>query len=49
MTYAENGTAFGQPIGAFQHNRFVLAELDTELTSPGCTWTAAWKPWWRGS
>jgi alkylation response protein AidB-like acyl-CoA dehydrogenase len=29
--YAKNRTAFGQPIGAFQHNRFVLAELDTEL------------------
>jgi alkylation response protein AidB-like acyl-CoA dehydrogenase len=31
VTYARNRTAFGQPIGAFQHNRFVLAELDTEL------------------
>jgi alkylation response protein AidB-like acyl-CoA dehydrogenase len=31
VTYAKNRTAFGQPIGAFQHNRFVLAELDTEL------------------
>ncbi|HEY0719391.1 MAG TPA: acyl-CoA dehydrogenase family protein [Streptosporangiaceae bacterium] len=30
-TYAKHRTAFGQPIGAFQHNRFVLAELDTEL------------------
>jgi alkylation response protein AidB-like acyl-CoA dehydrogenase len=31
VAYAKNRTAFGQPIGAFQHNRFVLAELDTEL------------------
>ena len=31
VIYAKNRTAFGQPIGAFQHNRFVLAELDTEL------------------
>ncbi|HEY2519002.1 MAG TPA: acyl-CoA dehydrogenase family protein [Streptosporangiaceae bacterium] len=31
VTYTKNRTAFGQPIGAFQHNRFVLAELDTEL------------------
>ena len=31
LAYAKNRTAFGQPIGAFQHNRFVLAELDTEL------------------
>ncbi len=27
----KNRTAFGQPIGSFQHNRFVLAALDTEL------------------
>jgi alkylation response protein AidB-like acyl-CoA dehydrogenase len=31
VAYAKNRTAFGQPIGTFQHNRFVLAELDTEL------------------
>jgi alkylation response protein AidB-like acyl-CoA dehydrogenase len=31
VAYTKNRTAFGQPIGAFQHNRFVLAELDTEL------------------
>jgi alkylation response protein AidB-like acyl-CoA dehydrogenase len=31
VAYAKHRTAFGQPIGAFQHNRFVLAELDTEL------------------
>ncbi len=24
--------AFGRPIGKFQHNRFLLAELDTEVT-----------------
>ena len=31
LAYTKNRTAFGQPIGSFQHNRFVLAELDTEL------------------
>jgi alkylation response protein AidB-like acyl-CoA dehydrogenase len=31
LEYAKNRTAFGQPIGSFQHNRFVLAELATEL------------------
>jgi alkylation response protein AidB-like acyl-CoA dehydrogenase len=31
LEYAKDREAFGQPIGSFQHNRFVLAELDTEL------------------
>ena len=31
LEYAKTRTAFGQPIGSFQHNRFVLAEMDTEL------------------
>lgn len=31
LQYAKERTAFGQSIGSFQHNRFVLAELDTEL------------------
>jgi long-chain-acyl-CoA dehydrogenase len=31
LQYAKDRTAFGQSIGSFQHNRFVLAELDTEL------------------
>ena len=31
LEYAKDRKAFGQPIGSFQHNRFVLAELDTEL------------------
>ncbi len=31
LTYAKEREAFGQPIGSFQHNRFVLAELRTEL------------------
>ncbi len=31
LAYAKERTAFGQPIGSFQHNRFVLAELATEL------------------
>ena len=36
MQYAKDRTAFGQPIGSFQHNRFVLAELDTELDIAEC-------------
>jgi alkylation response protein AidB-like acyl-CoA dehydrogenase len=32
LDYARSREAFGRPIGAFQHNRFVLAELDTEIT-----------------
>ncbi len=31
LQYAKDRNAFGQPIGSFQHNRFVMAELDTEL------------------
>jgi alkylation response protein AidB-like acyl-CoA dehydrogenase len=31
LQYAKDRKAFGQSIGSFQHNRFVLAELDTEL------------------
>lgn len=31
LQYAQDRNAFGQAIGSFQHNRFVLAELDTEL------------------
>jgi len=31
LAYAKNRQAFGRPIGSFQHNRFVLAEMDTEL------------------
>ncbi|MEC4020201.1 acyl-CoA dehydrogenase family protein [Streptomyces sp. H27-D2] len=32
LEYARNRQAFGQPIGGFQHNRFLLATLDTEVT-----------------
>lgn len=31
IDYARERTAFGRPIGRFQHNRFVLAELTTEV------------------
>ena len=31
LEYVRERSAFGRPIGTFQHNRFVLAELDTEL------------------
>jgi alkylation response protein AidB-like acyl-CoA dehydrogenase len=32
LAYAREREAFGRPIGKFQHNRFLLAELDTEVT-----------------
>jgi alkylation response protein AidB-like acyl-CoA dehydrogenase len=32
LVYARSREAFGRPIGQFQHNRFLLAELDTEVT-----------------
>lgn len=31
LDYARERTAFGTPIGSFQHNRFVLAEMKTEI------------------
>ena len=31
LDYAKERQAFGRPIGTFQHNRFVLAEMATEL------------------
>ena len=32
VQYVSERTAFGKPIGSFQHSRFVLAELQTETT-----------------
>jgi len=31
LTYARTREAFGKPIGTFQHNRFLLAEMATEV------------------
>jgi alkylation response protein AidB-like acyl-CoA dehydrogenase len=31
LAYCKERTAFGKPIGTFQHNRFVLAEMATEI------------------
>jgi alkylation response protein AidB-like acyl-CoA dehydrogenase len=31
LAYCKDRTAFGRPIGAFQHNRFLLAEMATEI------------------
>lgn len=31
IKYCQERTAFGRPIGKFQHNRFVLAEMKTEV------------------
>ena len=31
LTYTKERKAFGQPIGSFQHNRFKLAEMKTEV------------------
>jgi alkylation response protein AidB-like acyl-CoA dehydrogenase len=31
LEYVKGRKAFGQPIGSFRHNRFVMAEMDTEL------------------
>jgi acyl-CoA dehydrogenase len=31
LAYTKERQAFGRPIGSFQHNRFVLAEMATEL------------------
>ena len=31
LAYVKDRKAFGQPIGSFQHNKFIMAEMDTEL------------------
>jgi long-chain-acyl-CoA dehydrogenase len=31
LQYVKDRKAFGQPIGSFQHNRFLIAEMSTEL------------------
>ncbi|WP_406081671.1 acyl-CoA dehydrogenase family protein [Micromonospora sp. NBC_00858] len=58
VAYCKQRQAFGRPIGSFQHNRFVLAELATELrlgrvfvdqclVEPALTAeTAAMAKWW---
>ena len=58
LDYCRQRRAFGRPIGSFQHNRFVLAELATELrlgrvfvdqclVAPDLTAeTAAMAKWW---
>ncbi|GAA0951617.1 acyl-CoA dehydrogenase family protein [Virgisporangium aurantiacum] len=58
LAYCKDRQAFGRPIGSFQHNRFVLAEMATELelgrtfvdrcvTEPELTAeTAAMAKWW---
>jgi alkylation response protein AidB-like acyl-CoA dehydrogenase len=32
LAYVKERTAFGQPVGAFQHSRFTLAEMATEIS-----------------
>jgi alkylation response protein AidB-like acyl-CoA dehydrogenase len=32
LAYVRDRQAFGRAVGTFQHNRFVMAELDTEVT-----------------
>jgi alkylation response protein AidB-like acyl-CoA dehydrogenase len=58
LAYCKDRQAFGRPIGSFQHNRFVLAEMATELelgrtfvdrcvAEPDLTAeTAAMAKWW---
>lgn len=36
LAYAKERTAFGRPIGSFQHSRFQLAELKTKLEITRC-------------
>ena len=32
VEYCKSRTAFGRPVGSFQHNRFLLAEMETEVS-----------------
>ena len=41
LAYAKEREAFGKPIGKFQHNRFVMAEMATEAHIAGCSSTTA--------
>ncbi|HEX4108223.1 MAG TPA: acyl-CoA dehydrogenase family protein [Solirubrobacteraceae bacterium] len=36
LAYVKERTAFGRPIGSFQHSRFVMAELKTKLELTRC-------------
>jgi len=47
LDYATNRTVFGQPIGRFKTNRFVLAGLVTDAHTPRCSSTTASAAAWH--